>query len=134
MKTTIFILLGLALSIGASAQSGAAHKSYPNAKAIQTGTPAAPAVAPTTSEKDYFKMEGNQLRAVKGGVATFMDADRWLQNETVVTPYGVVVTNSGNKIYLKDGETIDGNGVITSKRCGEIAGVDASRGGTCMVQ
>lgn len=131
MKTKLFLILGLALSINAMAQTTASNqpKTYHKATAIITTETTYQTPQP---DKEYFKMSEGQMRAVKGGVSTAIPADRWLANKTVITPEGLVVTYSGKKLYLKDGETIDGNGIITSGRCNQLAG--QSNGGTCMVQ
>lgn len=130
MKTKLFILMGLALSISAVAQTNTTTKQYAKATAL-------PAISQASSgaqnPKEFFAMTDNQVRAVKGGIPTFMASDRWLKNDAVITPEGLVLTYTGKKIYLQNGETIDGEGVITSKRCAEIA-PEAAMGGTCMVQ
>lgn len=130
MKTKLFILMGLALSISAAAQTNTATKQYAKATALPATTPAA---TEAQNPKEYFVMKDGQVRVVKGGIPTFMTADRWTKNDAVITPEGLVVTYTGKKIYLQNGESIDGEGIITSKRCAEIA-PETTSGGTCMVQ
>ncbi|HLP49360.1 MAG TPA: DUF6799 domain-containing protein [Chitinophagales bacterium] len=131
MKAKLFLIIGLALSVSAMAQTTkqSTHSTTKKAVALPATAQSDDAVNPV----EYFKMDGKQIKAVKGGIATAIPADRWLKNGTVVTPSGTILTHTGKRVYLQNGETIDGNGVITTGRCREFAGIEIYGGGTCML-
>ncbi len=93
-----------------------------------------PTTAGQPATREIFLMKDNEVKAVKGGLPFAMPADRWLANGTVITPGGTVLTNSGKRVYLQNGESIDGNGVITTNRCHAFEGIEIYGQGTCMVE
>jgi|ERR1043165_72930 hypothetical protein len=128
---TMLVILAMVFGLNAMAQQYSVPVIHPKNFHKATALPANPELGETCAP-DHFAMVNGQMRTYKGCVLTYMTNYRWLKNETVVMPDGKIVTNSGKKLYLKDGESIDGNGVITSGRCREISGSD--NGGTCMIK
>src|SRR5437867_2191997 len=131
MKTSMLITIALAFSISAMAQYTAPVIKPPYKKAI------AACVAPSGEQKmpkDYFKMESNRMYLVKDGTPYYMTGYRFLKDGTVVDDGGVVLTNEGKKIYLRNGESIDGNGTLTSLRCAEFTSIAEEEIGTCSLE
>jgi len=126
MKTITLLLAITVFSLSAVAQNNVITSPvYTKAKAMpQSGLVCvAPSVQP--EDKDCFKMVDNRMRAVKDNIPFYMDGYRWLKNESVINDNGRITTREGQVVYLQNGESINGLGVITSNRCSTIAGESA---------
>jgi hypothetical protein len=127
MKTKLFTLIALALSFNAIASKSMVNTDK-KAKVLH-----AKSVQKYYSRKVYLIMQGNQMHVFKGGVASPMQNNIWLNNQIVVTPLGAVLSNTGTRIWLVNGDKIDGNGVVTSDRCDEFENTEPLNTGTCLI-
>lgn len=132
MKTITLLVAITALSLSANSQSKViTNLVNKNAFIIPKSGLVCKAPSAQPVDKEYFVMVNNQMRAVKGDIPFLMKGYRWLKNETVINDNGRVTTNEGQVVYLQNGESINGWGVITSKRCAYIAGESAVLDDVC---
>ena len=64
-------------------------------------------------DKDGYKMEGNAMFAVKGGHQTGMFNYTTIKNGDLVLVNGVVITTTGEMLFLKNGDSVDMEGTVT---------------------
>lgn len=88
MKKLMYLALALLFSIGVSAQDN--------------------------KQKDHFvKMKDGKIWVWENGQSTQLTTDKTLGNGMMVNSVGTVTLTDGTTTMLKDGDTMDKNGVIT---------------------
>ena len=142
MKNKVLIVAALAFSVYAQAQTAGSdtvkqcdpaysyekmagsHSNKSNSTTSVTDpkwvNPDAVKVCPNPAapgqEKVCYKMIGDKMFVVTNGTSASMNKKVTLQNGTVVTTSGAVVNSEGTVVYLKNGDSVDMQGVVTNNQ------------------
>lgn len=107
MKFITAITAMLFFFFGVSAQTAQTSTTTKKTTATTKTTTKAPL-------KNYCKMQDGMMLVTKDGFTTTMSADIMLANGTVIKSDGSVLTKAGKRFTLKNGQTIDMKGHVTS--------------------
>jgi hypothetical protein len=118
MKIYFFIIAALVYTTNLQAQTDTTanrnhtvSKVKPAWETSKKGKVAAKSTA-HRNHKNSCKMADNTMFVVKDGLTMLMASDMMLKNGIVILTNGVVVANNGKKTQLKNGESINMQGMI----------------------